>query len=139
MLIPLRDMHALPSVQVLSLDKARWREASQLPACRAAHAAAGALCRLGLLDPSASCLTRLQNLQSAAAAEAAAAAAEYQRKAAGTPTRAHRRGASVDFGQSKEDLLDNIFSSYQGGRAAGAVGGAGAGAGCGRRPACVGE
>ncbi|KAL4422766.1 hypothetical protein ABPG75_008963 [Micractinium tetrahymenae] len=54
-----------------------------------------------------------QNLQSAAAAEAAAAAAEYQRKAAGTPTRAHRRGASVDFGQSKEDLLDNIFSSYQ--------------------------
>ncbi|PSC76102.1 short-chain dehydrogenase [Micractinium conductrix] len=53
-----------------------------------------------------------QNLLSAAAAEAAAAAAEYQRKAAGTPTRAHRRGASVDFGQSKEDLLDNIFSSY---------------------------
>lgn len=58
-----------------------------------------------------------QNLQSAAAAEAAAAAAAYQRKASGTPTRAHRRGASVDFqgGQSKEDLLDNIFSSYGGG------------------------
>lgn len=33
---------------------------------------------------------------------------------AGTPTRAHRRGASVDFQQSKEDLLDNIFSSYTG-------------------------
>ena len=58
-----------------------------------------------------------QNLQSAAAAEAAAAAAEYQRQASGTPTRAHRRGASVDYGaaqQSKEDLLDNIFSSYTG-------------------------
>ena len=34
---------------------------------------------------------------------------------AGTPTRAHRRGASVDLQQSKEDLLDNIFSSYTGG------------------------
>jgi hypothetical protein len=57
-----------------------------------------------------------QKLQSQAEAEAAAAAAEYQRKAAGTPTRAHRRGASVDWGQqSKEDLLDNIFSSYGGG------------------------
>lgn len=70
---------------------------------------------LRLPNRAASCPACLQNLQSAAAAEAAAAAAEYQRKAAGTPTRAHRRGASIDFGQSKEDLLDNIFSSYQGG------------------------
>lgn len=73
--------------------------------------------REGLVPTSYLHLEKLyqQNLHSAAAAEAAAAAAEYQRKAAGTPTRAHRRGASVDYGQDKEDLLDNIFSSYTGG------------------------
>ena len=64
----------------------------------------------------------LQKLRSAAAAEAAAATAEYQRQVSGTPSRAHRRGASVDWSgqqqqqqqQSKEDMLDNIFNSYSG-------------------------
>lgn len=52
---------------------------------------------------------------------------------AGTPTRAHRRGASVDYQQSKEDLLDNIFSSYTGGWAGGWLAGWLAGAPVGGR------